>query len=91
MCQDISKLDFEVAVIGAGAYGMFLGAFCKRMGKQALHLGGASQLLFGIKGERWEHQYPPEFSARLFNEHWVRPSEAQKPQGVEKVENSCYW
>jgi hypothetical protein len=91
MCQQIDKIDFEVALIGAGAYGMFLGDFCKRIGKQAVHLGGATQLLFGIKGLRWEHHYPPEFSVRLFNQHWVRPAEEETPPGVGKVEDGCYW
>jgi len=91
MCQQIEQIEFDTALIGAGAYGMFLGDFCKRIGKQAIHMGGATQLLFGIKGVRWEHQYPPEFSARLFNEHWVRPSQNETPPGVRKVEDACYW
>ena len=45
---------FDVAIIGCGAYGMPLAAMLKQAGKQAIHLGGATQLLFGIKGKRWE-------------------------------------
>jgi hypothetical protein len=91
MCGQIQKIDFEIALIGAGAYGFFLGAFCKKLGKQAIHIGGALQLLFGIKGSRWEKQYPPEFGERLFNKHWIYPAQEERPIGAEKIEGACYW
>ena len=43
----------------------------KNAGKQAIHLGGATQLLFGIKGYRWEHDYPTKI-ATFFNDAWTR-------------------
>lgn len=91
MCDKIQEIDFEIALIGAGAYGYFLGSFCKKLGKQAIHIGGALQLLFGIKGARWEKQYPPEFGQALFNEHWINPGRDERPAGAEKIENACYW
>lgn len=45
------KINFDTAIIGCGAYGMPLAAQIKNAGRQAIHLGGAVQLLFGIKGE----------------------------------------
>ncbi len=86
MKNDISKIDYDVAIIGAGAYGMFLGAFCKDMGKKAIHIGGATQILFGIKGKRWD-------SCGYYNEHWIRPSADETPKGVEKLEHGtfAYW
>ena len=91
MYEKIREIDYDIALIGAGAYGMFLGAFCKHCGKQAVHIGGALQLIFGIKGARWEKQYPPEFGQRLFNEHWVNPLPSERPAGYEVVEDGCYW
>ena len=29
----------------------------KKMGKVAIHLAGATQLMFGIVGKRWEEEY----------------------------------
>ena len=53
MKSDIAKLDFEVALIGCGAYGFSLAAFIKRdLGRTAIHLGGVTQILFGIKASR---------------------------------------
>lgn len=91
MCGRIGEMDFDIALIGAGAYGMFLGAYCKSIGKKAVHMGGALQLLFGIKGRRWEKDYPPAFKERLFNRHWISPSEMERPPGAGKIEGACYW
>ena len=88
MCEQINKIDFEVAIIGAGAYGFPLAAFIKRSGRQAIHLGGAVQILFGIWGSRWDAE--PAIS-RLRNEHWVRPLPMETPPEYKRVENGCYW
>ncbi len=89
MCSEIANADFDVAIIGAGAYGMPLANFVKMtMGKVAIHMGGATQILFGIKGKRWEDV--PKIKA-FFNEHWINPSVAERPAGAEKVEGGSYW
>ena len=46
------EIEFDVAIIGCGAYGLPLAVEAKRMGKQAIHMGGATQVLFGIKVNR---------------------------------------
>jgi hypothetical protein len=90
MQQGIAALDFEVAIIGAGAYGMALAAFIKReLGRKALHLGGTVQIMFGIRGRRWDQW--PKFSEGFYNEAWVRPSPAETPEGAGRVEGGCYW
>ncbi len=50
MTSQMEKIDFDVAIIGCGAYGLPLAARVKDMGKQAIHLAGATQLMFGIMG-----------------------------------------
>lgn len=89
MKDEISKLDFDIALIGCGAYGMCLAAHVKRMGKQAVHLAGWTQMLFGVYGERWIKDQP-QYS-KYINEYWIRPLESEKPKGAEKIENGCYW
>ena len=79
---------FDVALLGCGAYGMPLGAAIKRAGRQAIHLGGSLQLLFGIRGRRWDAL--PSFQP-LFNHDWVRPSAEETPQRAEAVDAGCYW
>lgn len=90
MKQDISLIDFEIALIAAGPFGLPLAAAVKASGRKAVHVGGALQLLFGIKGNRWEER--PEFAA-FMNEHWVKPSANEIPatEIKEKIDNSSYW
>ncbi len=84
MKGQIDSTDYDVAVIGCGAYGFPLAAHVKRQGKKAVHLGGATQFWFGIIGKRWEG-HP------MINEHWVRPSENETPPKANIVEDGCYW
>jgi hypothetical protein len=88
MCGQIAAQDYDVALIGAGAYGLPLAAFVKQSGKMAVHIGGATQVLFGIRGKRWDDH--PEIS-RFFNPYWSRPLPSEVPEGFRKVEEGCYW
>lgn len=88
MRNEIAKVDYDIALIGCGAYGFPLGAYCKRMGKIAIHMGGDLQMQFGIIGGRWDDH---EIAKRLVNEYWVRPSQDETPKSSEVVENACYW
>jgi hypothetical protein len=86
MKVDIMKHDFDIALIGAGAYGSHLCWFVKTMGRQAIQTGGATQTMFGIMGKRWEKR---SHVNQYVNDAWIRPSE--KPLGAEKVEHGAYW
>ena len=88
MKQEIYKRDFDIAIIGCGAYGMPLAVEIKKMGKQAIHMGGATQILFGIKGARWDNN--PDI-AKMYNDYWIRPNQAEQCRNSSVVENSCYW
>lgn len=88
MKDSIKEIDFDIAIIGAGAYGLPLGSYIKSIGKQAIHLGGAIQILFGIKGKRWDNH--PVIS-KLYNEYWTRPTDDEIYNGAKKVEGGCYW
>jgi len=88
MENDISKIDFDIALIGCGAYGMPLAAYVKSLGKQAIHLAGWTQVLFGIIGTRWQNN--PRV-APMMNEYWIHPSKQNIPKEAKKVENGCYW
>lgn len=91
----IDTYDYDVCLLGCGAYGFPLAAHCKRRGKQAIHLGGVLQLLFGIIGKRWEteeiYQTTYPYLPTYQNEYWIRPSKNEKPKGGDTVEEGCYW
>lgn len=88
MYEEAMKYDFDIAIIGCGAYGLPLAAMLKQSGKQAIHLGGATQLLFGIKGKRWDEM--PAVN-RWYNDAWTRPQAEEQPQNKNMVEEGCYW
>jgi len=52
MKYEIGKAEFDIAIIGCGAYGFPLAAYVKRLGKKAIHMAGATQLLFGVRGTK---------------------------------------
>ncbi len=88
MENEISKKDFDIAILGCGAYGFPLAAHIKRLGKKSVNMGGVTQLLFGIKGKRWENHYPEN---SFFNEYWCNPLPEEVPQNFRKIEGGCYW
>ena len=88
MQNQIKDIDFDIAIIGAGSYGLPLASFVKSLGKGSIHLGGSTQILFGIKGKRWDNH---EFISKLYNENWVRPDITEIPNNHIKIEDGCYW
>lgn len=98
MKAQMDATDYDIVLLGCGAYGFPLAAHAKRMGKQAVHLGGALQLLFGIRGKRWDN---PDYGIQefgkqnayktLFNSSWVYPSPGFAPKNAAQVEGGCYW
>jgi len=88
MYNEAMKIDFDVALIGCGAYGYPLAAKLKKAGKCSIHMGGVTQILFGIIGSRWENE---PGASDFFNEYWVRPSADEIPTGAQNVESGCYW
>ena len=103
MEDQISKIDFDICILGCGAYGLPLAAHVKRMGKKSFHIGGGLQLLFGIRGKRWDDKNygVKEFKdipnlmnqpyCSLYNEHWIRPLDEDTPVNKDKLDGAVYW
>jgi hypothetical protein len=88
MKNEMSRRKFDVALIGAGAWGIPLASHAKSIGSAAIHLGGPTQLLFGIRGGRWDNN---PIISQFFNAAWVRPGEADRPERFRNIENGCDW
>lgn len=86
--DEICLREFDVALVGSGSYGMPISAFIRDLGKVAINLGGATQLLFGIWGNRWNGSKRFEV---LRNERWVRPRKSEVPKNALQVEGGAYW
>ena len=88
MCNQMASIRFDVAIVGAGAWSIPLVTHAKALGACGVHLGGGTQILFGIQGGRWE-QHPQISLCR--NEAWVRPSAVETPPAANLIEGGCYW
>lgn len=88
LVHGVLRADFDASMIGCIVSWFSPGASIKAVGKQAIHLGGALQVLFGIRGRRWQ-QIPS--TAGLINEYLVRPSEQETPVSAKPVDEGCYW
>lgn len=84
---EVMKTSARVVLIGCGGLGMIIAGRLQAAGKLCIVMGGAIQVLFGIKGRRWqEHQI-----SGFWNSDWVGPSESETPAGAIDVERGCYW
>ncbi len=84
---DKNKNNFDIALIACGAYGLPLAAYVKEIGKQSIHVGGTLQLLFGIKGMRWE-----KVEKIKFPKNWIYPLPTDTPNNLNKIKDGgSYW
>lgn len=86
--QEITKCEFDIALLSCGPFGVPLLDTIYKMGKQGIYVGGALQLYFGVRGNRWD-QYSDY--QKLYNEYWVRPGDDNRPKGANSYEKGCYW
>jgi hypothetical protein len=85
--SEVLKTGARVVIIGCGGLGMVIAGRLKKEGKICIVMGGATQVLFGIKGRRWENHQISGF----WNSEWVGPSASETPAGASEVEGGCYW
>lgn len=94
MEDDIARLEFDVAILGCGAYGFPLACSIKKTGRQAIQMGGSLQILFGIMGKRWDGSAfggkMRDDVAKYYNDSWIYPIE-ERPADASKVEYGPYW
>ena len=84
LTMEVSSKDFDLALIGAGAWSLPLGSRIKKMGGSAIHLGGEMQLFFGIRGKRWAN-------GSIYNSAWANSDPEDTPKNANRVEDGCYW
>ena len=92
--NEIDKIgNFDIALIGTGAYSILLCDYIKRIKKKtAFHLGGGLQMMFGVYGHRWEPSFNKNpFLKEYMNEHWIRPLPEEIPPMYQAQENGAYF
>lgn len=92
MCNDISKLDFDIALIGCGGYSVPLaGHIYDNLNKSAICIGGGLQLLFGVMGKRWENTEMWQSIQKEYKCEFIKPSDSETIPNKELVMGGAYW
>ena len=88
--KQMSEIDYDVCLTGCGAYGFPLGCYSKVfLKKPALHMGGALQLLFGIKGQRWTRKKYAFLNKYM--DLWESPLIVDQPKDPYSIEKGAYF
>ncbi len=78
--------DIKNWLVSCGCYGLPVCLHLSKIGKsKVFYVGGILQLLFGLKGSRWDNRLEVN---KLYNKHWIYPSE--RPKNAKQVEDWCY-
>jgi hypothetical protein len=88
LVAELEQAPYDVLLVGAGGVSLLFAAHACATGRVGIHMGGGTQVLFGIRGRRWDKS--PELLP-FINEYWTRPSAAESPETRAKVEQGCYW
>jgi hypothetical protein len=92
MCNDIKEIEFDIALLGCGGYGLPLANFIyEKMNKSAIYIGGGLQLLFGVMGKRWEGIDMWKKIMEESNSTFIKPSGDEIIKNKNMIENACYW
>jgi len=86
--QLVREANATIAIVGCGALSLPICHSLKKAGISAIHTGGATQILFGIKGRRWLNHGT---ISTFFNEAWEFPEAQEIPSNARQIEGGCYW
>jgi hypothetical protein len=86
--QKVRAVGATYALVGCGALSLPIVTALKSAGCIAIHTGGATQIMFGIKGRRWDTH---GFISKLYNDAWVRPASHEIPERASSIEHGCYF
>lgn len=86
--EEVSRHDFDVALIAAGGLGIPIAAAVKHLGKVGISLGGHLQVLFGVLGKRWRDR--PDWRDAYVTDAWIDMPVRYRPR-VALVDDGAYW
>ncbi len=87
--KDILAIDFDIAIVGAGFYGVPICDAIKKSGRSAIEMCGLTSFIFGVAGKRFIKD-EKDFYSQYMTDAWIRPFD-EKPSWYTQVEGGCYW
>ena len=92
MKNDIQKLEFDIALVACGGYGVPLCNFIKEeLNKSAIYIGGGLQMMFGVLGQRWSSRDDWKTIIKNNKCNFIYPTEHEIIKGCENSDCSSYW
>lgn len=89
--KEIQTKDFDIALLGCGAYGhMLTHKIHSELKKDAIYIGGPITNFFGILSTReLNHGMGKDI---VLNEYWITTiPESFRPSNYKYIEDGCYW
>lgn len=86
--NEVKEVEARFAIVGCGALSLPVCYKLKEEGIASVHTGGATQILFGIKGRRWLNHGT---ISNFFNSSWEFPVKEEIPSKAREIEGGCYW
>jgi hypothetical protein len=88
--EQVSKINFDVALIASGPLAIPLASHIKTMGKIGIDLGGHLQVLFGVIGARWRDR--KDWQEMYFNDFWIdMPKKYIPAESLNVCDKGAYW
>lgn len=86
--KQVLESGAKIAILGCGGLAMPIAYALKRHNIISIVMGGSIQVLFGIKGKRWESH---GVISKFWNPHWTYPAPHEIPGAAKQIEGGCYW
>ncbi len=87
--KEVIASGASVAFVGCGALSLPIVAALKKKGLVAIHTGGDTQFMFGIRGARWTKDR--NLCHLLESPSWTNPRPSETPLHAKTIEGGCYW
>jgi hypothetical protein len=88
LAEEVIKSGAKYCLVGIGGLSLLLVSRLKKAGIIAIHTGGGTQIIFGVRGNRWQTH---NVISKFFNDNWAFPSKEEVPTNANNVERACYW
>lgn len=96
VCEEIERTidprDFDLAVVSAGAYSVFVAnCIARKFHTDVMTMGGDLQYNLGVVSQRLRNHLKTQ-NITIDRRYWVDPiPDEYKPPEYMKIENGCYW
>ena len=91
MEEEISQLDFDVALLSCASYANYLGSFIStKMNKKAIYIGGPLNVIFNIHGKRYTNKFYNDINNLSYRIIAFEKEKYENSKGGKKYDNESF-